>query len=456
MIYFLAEDGYHYTPKSIKALSEEHELSEIIFCPDLDMIRSALNSSKNVGFMAPAMPETISPMFKATNFFEIIELKNQHGLLTTGQMKIGISETVALREKLGIQIHRSSLTLKDYAGAEGLIEEAKKIGIKERYGFTIKGFMLAGIPGTGKSHFAKCMAGETDRLLVELNLSLIMESSDAIRRIGMIFDYFISNPGRYILWIDEIEKMLVGEKSVQMLGQLLTKINDLNAIGVGQKQQSSIFVIATANNITDIAARFPEFTRYGRFDLLLFMMPPSEEDASKIFNLYLTKALNKFKNEKFIKMFKYALADDFEEEGSVAYDIQLTIVRSCILRDTYRDMTDEDIETDDFYIKIRDQILNSIKFQFDIDLFIQKASVQYANYTSVNRFIYTPAEIEFIVEDVFFSHFFKVKKDNMAMDEKEALASYNEQLLVQYQPLQVTLKSALEKMSGAASNFKKL
>lgn len=460
MLYFVAEDGYYYSQKSLGELRNEYGLSEIYLCPDINMIREAIQSGKEVAFIAPSPPESISPMFKATNFFEIVELKNRHGLLTTGQKKIGISETVALKEKLGIQIHKSNLTLKDYAGAEGLIEEAKKIGIKERYGFPIKGFMLAGIPGTGKSHFAKCMAGETERLLVELNLSLIMEAVDAIYRIGMIFDYFINNPGRYILWIDEIEKMLVGEKSVQMLGQLLTKINDLNSTGVGNENQSSIFVIATANNITDIAARFPEFTRYGRFDLLLFMMPPTEEDAAKIFTLYLNKAMTKFKNEKFVKLFKYALLEDYEEDGTIARMLQGLIISSVgsESKDMFLKATDDVIESNVIYQEIRDDVLKSNEFKFDIELFIQKASVEYGNYASVNRFIYTPAEIEFIVDDVFFSHFFKspLKYENEDIDEKELLMEYNSSLLKRYQPLQVTLKSAIERMSGAASNFKKL
>ncbi|MDD4969908.1 MAG: ATP-binding protein [Paludibacter sp.] len=451
MIYFLAEDEYHYSSESITALREEYHLKEIVMFPDLDKIRSSVESGKAIGFISPAMPETINPMFKSTNFFEVIELKNRCGLLTTGQERVGISETVALKEKLGIQIHKPTLTLKDYGGAEDLIEEAKKVWIKERYGFTIKGFMLAGIPGTGKSHFAKCMAGETNRFLVELNLSQIMELPDTIYRIGLIFEYFINNPGRYIIWIDEIEKMLVGEKSIQVLGTLLTKINDLNSVGNGQKEASSLFVIATANNITDIAMRFPEFTRYGRFDLLIFMLPPTEENASNIFNLYINKAMEKFKEEKFVKMFKFALAGELEESGSVAHSIQENIISSVDkeIRSSFISMSETEILSDPLFIQIRDRIIHDSIFTFNVELFVQKASVAYGNYTTANRFIYTPAEIEFIVEDVFFTHFFRPTTDFSGNE-------YNARLIEKYQPLQVTMKSALQKMQGAAINFKKL
>lgn len=450
MLWFYAEDEVHYSSKSLQELRESHLLSDVILFPSLAHIRESVAAGKPVGFMAPCLPQSIDSMFEGSSFFEVIELKNQHGVLTTGQKKSNISESTALKEKLGIQIHKSNLTLKDYGGASILLDEARKVSIKERYGLTIKGFMLAGMPGTGKSFFAKCMAGETGRLLVELNLSQIMERSDTIFRINMIFEYFITHPGRYIIWIDEIEKMLVGEKAIQVLGILLTRINDLNANG--SKSDSSIFVIATANNISDIASKFPEFLRYGRFDLLVFLQPPTEDNAARIFELYLGNAMDKFERETFTRLFIFAIKGQFEDDGTLARKMQQQILADISDHKKFDDMDETLILSDNEFISIRERLTNSNRFTFDVQSFIVKAMVTYNKHVSANRFIYTPAEIEFIVNDVFFAHFFDIRNDEDEVYQDEL----HKRLVKNYQPLQHTLKSSLDKMSGIASDFKKI
>lgn len=450
MLWLYAEDEAYYSTGSIEELRENYKLQDIILFPSLSHIRDSVSAGKKVAFMAPCLPQSIDRMFEGSSFFEVIELKNKFGVLTTGQHNADISESIALKEKLGIQIHKSNLTLKDYGGASILLDEARKVSIKERYGLTIKGFMLAGMPGTGKSFFAKCMAGETGRLLVELNLSQIMERQDTIFRLNMIFEYFITHPGRYILWIDEIEKMLVGEKAIQVLGILLTRINDLNANG--SKSDSSIFVIATANNISDIAGRFPEFLRYGRFDLLVFLQPPTEDNAARIFELYLGNAMDKFETETFLRLFQFAISGDFEDEGTLARKMQMKIVESVIDAARFENLEPEALITDEEFLAIRDRLTTESRFTFDVQSFIVKAMVEYNKHVSSNRFIYTPAEIEFIVNDVFFAHFFDIKKDEDGSYEDEL----HERLVRTYRPLQHTLKSSLDKMSGIASDFTKI
>lgn len=459
MIYFYAEDHAYYSKSELAELCATYQLEKIISFPEISNIKEASNNPEAVGFISPHLPSGLDKRFENTNFFEVIHLKNKHGVLTTGQKKAGIKEEDALREKLGINIHRSSLTLADYGGAELLIREARKLVTKERYGYPIKGYMLAGIPGTGKSFFAKCIAGETDRLLVELNLSRFMEQQNTIYLIEMVFSYFVKNPGRYILWMDEIEKMLVGDMSQQVLGVLLTKINDLNAEG-----NSSLFVLATANNISEIAKRNPEFLRNGRFDLLLFMLPPIEENAVIIFELYIRKAKKAFISNVVPKLLHNALGGLYESDKTIAYLLQLK------LKAFYKDVSMADAEPADeeaiveFCKKHPEMIMEiagEYQVEFDPAAFVYQAQSHYRKSIDADRFVYTPAEIQFVVDDVYFSYYLEEAteadevREDVDSDDRglEYAPNLYDRMIAKYKPLQVTLESSLSAMKGAASGF---
>lgn len=453
MIYFYAEDEFYYSSTEKSNLLASYDgVKDILAMPTKEEIREIVRKGDcSTALMAPYFPSQIDQIFDKTGFFEIIILKNRHGILTSGQKNAGISVEKALKEKLGINIHRPSMTLKDYGGADRLIEEAKKIGIKERYKFSVKGFMITGIPGTGKSFFAKCLAGETNRLLVELNLSQLMEQDNTIYLINMIFDFFQENEGQYIIWVDEIEKMIIGEKAKQVLGIMLTRINELNA-----ESGSNIFFVATANNISDIAKSNPEFLRNGRFDVLVFIMPPKEADAYKIFDIYTNKVRKQFEQNTIWSILLQEVLGEKEEEGSRAGSIQSKF-RKFLKKDKAGKFKKIVREADIIELSHKDEefgdfvktLLEEYAFTFLTKDFIRKAMVVYRANTEAGRFIYTPAEIEFIVTDTFFSYYFfknYLKEDGDVEETYQALVE-------KYKPLQATLSSAIAAMKGVASSF---
>eukprot|EP00825_Cyclidium_porcatum_P029250 TRINITY_DN31280_c0_g1_i2.p2 TRINITY_DN31280_c0_g1~~TRINITY_DN31280_c0_g1_i2.p2 ORF type:complete len:192 (-),score=42.45 TRINITY_DN31280_c0_g1_i2:39-614(-) len=129
--------------------------------------------------------------------------------------------------------------------------------------------------------FAKCFAGETNRKLVEFNFSKIKEFQNPMHKIETILNYFKTTPGRYVIWIDEIEKQFADETTTDMLGVFLTELNEF------QSDVSNVFFIATANNISYFAQRFPELLRPGgRFDRLFFLLPSKDDDVEFIFDIY--------------------------------------------------------------------------------------------------------------------------------------------------------------------------
>ena len=103
-----------------------------------------------------------------------------------------------------------------------------------------------------------------------------------------------------VLWIDEIEKGLAGRggetgTTQRVLGSFLTWMAE---------KKSTVFVVATANDITAMPA---ELIRKGRFDEIFFVDLPRQKVRASIFAIHLTtrgQALKDFDIEKLASISK--------------------------------------------------------------------------------------------------------------------------------------------------------
>lgn len=149
-----------------------------------------------------------------------------------------------------------------------------------------RGVLLLGVPGTGKSAFAKCLGRETGRPTLVLDIgalmgSLVGQTEANIRRALQIADAM----SPCILFIDELEKALSGAAgsgqsdsgvSSRLFGTLLSWMND---------HTSNVYLIATCNDISKMP---PELTRAERFDGIVFLDLPSREQKDAIWQQYLS------------------------------------------------------------------------------------------------------------------------------------------------------------------------
>lgn len=193
-----------------------------------------------------------------------------------------------------MSVINSPFTLKDVGGAYALKEYVAQLQKAEQKGFRAKGVFLVGIPGTGKTFFPKCFAGELNRLLIQLNLSMIMESAEPIIRLNSVFEYLSERyrmfpDEKYVILIDEIEKMIGNASPIEkrVLGRMLTILNDVGT-EASEYSFNAIF-FATANDLNTILSNNPEFLRRGRWDELFFINLPTHEFAKDIFNIYIKK-----------------------------------------------------------------------------------------------------------------------------------------------------------------------
>jgi hypothetical protein len=146
-----------------------------------------------------------------------------------------------------------------------------------------RGVLLLGVPGTGKSAFAKALGAETGRPTLILDIgslmgSLVGSTEANIRQALKIIDAM--EP--CVVFLDEVEKALSGVSSsgdsgvsARLFGTFLTWLND---------HQSDVFTICTCNDISKLP---PEFSRAERFDGCFFLDLPSSEQRRKIWEIYL-------------------------------------------------------------------------------------------------------------------------------------------------------------------------
>lgn len=150
-----------------------------------------------------------------------------------------------------------------------------------------KGILLIGIPGCGKSLTAKAVGALWQMPLLRLDVGkvfsgLVGSSEENIRKVISTAEAVAPA----VLWLDELEKGFSGVQSsgqsdsgttARVFGSFITWL---------QEKSSSVFVIATAN---DVSALPPELLRKGRFDEIFFVDMPTETERREIFRIHLSK-----------------------------------------------------------------------------------------------------------------------------------------------------------------------
>lgn len=146
-----------------------------------------------------------------------------------------------------------------------------------------KGMLLLGVQGCGKSLAAKAVAGSWELPLLHLDFGTLYNRfyGQTEENLRTALDT-AQKMQPCVLWIDEIEKGLSAvstsdDVSKRLLGTFLTWLAE---------KQSSVFVVATAN---DVSALPPELMRKGRFDEVFFVDLPNQEVREAIFSLHLLR-----------------------------------------------------------------------------------------------------------------------------------------------------------------------
>ena len=203
-----------------------------------------------------------------------------------------------VEKSAALEFSQFTETFKTLGGLENLKEWTLNRFKGRRPGLPFRGIMLLGVPGTGKSHFAKALGNQVGWPCLSLNMgkvfgSLVGESEAKMRDALKVVDAMAP----CVLFIDEIEKGLAGVggsstdggTTQRVGGTFLTWLND---------HTSQVFVIATCNDYSKIP---PEYTRMGRWDAIFFVENPGLQQRYDILEIYLGQFMDK-KNLDFPKM----------------------------------------------------------------------------------------------------------------------------------------------------------
>ena len=187
-----------------------------------------------------------------------------------------------------LSLHRGSERFSELGGLGALKDFCLRAMRRQGHRDPLKrprGALLLGVPGTGKSAFAKALGAETGRPTLILDVgslmgSLVGSTEANIRQALKIIDAMAP----CVTMIDEVEKSLSGVASsgqtdsgvsARLFGTFLTWLND---------HQSDVFTICTCNDISKLP---PEFSRAERFDAVYFLDLPSVQQKRVIWKIYI-------------------------------------------------------------------------------------------------------------------------------------------------------------------------
>ena len=273
----------------------EHELTIVEFkLPGPVELRGVLGGIMESAGIKSLEIETREKAVEAASGLTTIEAENAFAL-SVAETK-SITPSIIAREKAQavkknglLEIVEIKETLNSIGGLDLLKDwlVRRKDAFSQRaqaYGLpALKGLLILGLPGTGKSLTAKATAAVFNVPLLKLDAGklyggIVGQSEANIRAVIQTAEAIAP----CCLWIDELEKGFAGSKSsgstdggtsARVFGSFLSWM---------QEKVKPVFVVATANDVSQLP---PEMLRKGRFDELFFVDLPNDIEREAIWKI---------------------------------------------------------------------------------------------------------------------------------------------------------------------------
>jgi ATP-dependent 26S proteasome regulatory subunit len=277
----------------------ERELTVVEFSlPDKEALRAVLHGVMESAGINSMEPEQQEKVIDAASGLTTIEAENAFALSFVQTRNI--VPAVIAREKAQAVKKNGLLEIietKETLDSIGGLDVLKSWLLKRRHAFSErardyrlpapKGLLVIGIPGTGKSLCSKATASVFGVPLLKLDVgrlfaSLVGQSESNLRSVIQTAEAIAP----CVLWLDELDKCFAGTRSsgstdggtsARVFGSFISWL---------QEKTSSVFVVATANDVTQLP---PELLRKGRFDELFFVDLPKDTEREAIWAIQIQR-----------------------------------------------------------------------------------------------------------------------------------------------------------------------
>ncbi len=277
----------------------ERELTVVEFAlPDKGQLDHVLNGICDSAGLEPVVAEQREQVLDSACGLTTIEAENAFALSVVETKSI--DPVIVAREKAQVVKKNGLLELvetKESLESIGGLDVLKEWLLKRRHAFsqraveyglpTPKGLLIIGIPGTGKSLTAKAAAKVFGVPLLKLDAGrifagLVGQSESNLRAVIQTAEAIAP----CCLWIDECEKGFSGTRSSNATDGGTSSRVFGSFISWMQEKQSPVFVVATANDVSQLP---PEMLRKGRFDELMFVDLPNQQEREAIWEIQIAK-----------------------------------------------------------------------------------------------------------------------------------------------------------------------
>lgn len=246
-----------------------------------------------------------------------------------------------LNKKMTVRGELVNIKWSDVVGMDNVKEEARevvelikdRVRVKKIGGKIMRGILMFGPPGCGKTYLAKAIATETGLPFVSMSGSEFVElfvgvGASRMRSLFKRARQLAYGHGGCIVFIDELDAVgrnrvfsIYGgtEETNSTQNQLLAEMDGL------QEREDKTGEINPEQNIVVIGATNapeeridPALRRPGRFDRILYIDPPGLEDRRKLFDYY----IGKVKYDKSIDIGRLARKAVYKTPADIANIIQ--------------------------------------------------------------------------------------------------------------------------------------
>lgn len=235
------------------------------------------------------------------------------------------------------------ITWNDVIGMDEAKEEALEVvklitdraQLQRIGGKILKGILMLGPPGCGKTYLAKAIATESKLPFISMSGSEFVEmfvgvGAGRIRSLFKKANNLAELEGGCIIFIDEIDAVGAQRAAGSGFGgqtETNTTLNQLLVEMDGLKEKDLNIVIIGATNMPE---RFLDaaLLRPGRFDRKIYVDKPSLDDRQKLFEYYLKKVKYDPNNLKFDRLARITVGQSPADISNIVREAALIAVRN--------------------------------------------------------------------------------------------------------------------------------